>query len=359
MISIKFSIVFILLASFAVAQQADPYLVGAHYYLWYRSGSWGNIDGDPLLGKYDSAQDSVISQHIRWAKNYGIDFFGVEWGGKDREQDEDMRKHFLVSPDLKGFQFCIAYDTLTRFAKYQSPPFDFNDSRILREFVSDFAYLSRTYFSHPSYLKFNGRPVVWVYIARGWKGDWKRALREARYEVKKNGFDLYLDGDLLWPDRTDTDRLSYFDAASAYVLNQKELFTKQKVKKTADIIPIADKYFREWAGMLDVVKNRQTNEKVAFHPVIHPQFWKPADPGALYYSLDSPDDFKRFAEKARDTATLNTLANAKVIWITSWNEWYEGSSIEPSHNGPSYQKNYGFELLRAMKEVFVVRHAAE
>ena len=205
------------------------YLVGAHYYLWYRKASWQNIDADPLLGKYDSAQDSVISQHIRWARNMESIFLEWNGAGRDREQDEDLRKHFLASPDLKEFQVCIAYDTLTRFAKYQSPPFDFNDSRILREFVSDFAYLSRTYFSHPSYLKFNGRPVVWVYIARGWKGDWKRALREARHEVKKNGYDLYLDGDLLWPDRTDTDRLSYFDAASAYVLNQKELFTKTEM----------------------------------------------------------------------------------------------------------------------------------
>jgi hypothetical protein len=344
--------ILIIVTSVTFAEQTDPYLVGAHYYLWYRNASWKNIDADPLLGTYDSAQASVISQHIRWAKNYGVDFFGVEWGGKDREQDQDMRKHFMASPDLKDFKFCIAYDTLTRFAKYQSPPFDFNDSRLLKDFVSDFEYLSRTYFSHPSYLKFNGRPVVWMYIARGWKGDWKRALREARYEVKKNGFDLYLDADLLWPDRIDIDRLSYFDAASAYVLNQKELFTKQGVRKTADIVPLADKYFREWSGILEVVKNRQTNEPVAFHPVINPQFWKPADQDALYYILDSVGDFRSFAEKARDTASWNKLANAKVIWITSWNEWYEGTSIEPTHNGPSFKKNYGFEFLRVIKEVF-------
>lgn len=345
-------VLLMLTSSFLFGQQQDPYLVGAHYYMWYRNASWQNIDADPLLGTYDSAQASVISQHIRWAKAYGVDFFGIEWAGKNRDQDQDLRKHFMTSPDLKDFQFCIAYDTLSRFGKYQSPPFDFNDHKLLREFVSDFAYLSRTYFSHPSYLKFNGRPVVWVYIARGWKGDWKRALREARYEVKKNGYDLYLDADLLWPDRTDVTRLSYFDAASAYVLNQKELFAKQNIKQTADVVPLADKYFREWAGMLEVVKNRQTNETLAFHPVINPQFQKPADADSLSYTLNKVEDFKSFAEKARDLATWNKLANAKVIWITSWNEWYEGTSIEPSHNGPSIQKNYGFELMRVIKEVF-------
>lgn len=352
MIKAKLFVIILLLAAICIAQQPDTYLVGAHYYLWYRTASWKNIDADPLLGTYDSAEKSVIDQHLRWARQYGIDFFGVEWGGKDREADDDLRERFLESPELQNMQFCIAYDTLTRFARYQSPPFDFNDPRLFREFVSDFGYLSRTYFSHSRYLKFRGRPVVWVYIARGWKGDWKRAIREARRQVQKNGYDLYVDGDLLWPDRTDIERLSYFDAASAYVLNQKELFLKENVKKTADVVPLAEKYFREWAGMLEVVKNRETAEQVPFHPVVHPQFWKPSDKEALYYTLDSTDDFRRLVQAAKNFASWNRLANAKVIWVTSWNEWYEGTSVEPAHNGPSVQKNYGFELLRVLKEVF-------
>jgi Glycosyltransferase WbsX len=349
---IRILIITVLLASFCLAQQPERYLLGVHYYLWYRKASWEKIDADPLLGPYDSAQSAVIDQHIRWAHQYGIGFFGVEWGGRDREQNTDLRARFLESPELKNMQFCIAYDTLTRFARYQSPPFDFNDPRLFREFVSDFDYLSRTYFSHPQYLKFNGRPVVWVYIARGWKGNWKRALAEAKREVKENGYDLYLDGDLLWPNKVDQERLPYFDAASAYVLNQKELFLKQDVRKTADVVPLAEKYFREWGGLLDGVKNYDTDEPVEFHPVINPQFWKPSDKDALYYTLDSVDDFRRMARAAKETASWNQLANAKVIWITSWNEWYEGTSIEPAHNGPTLQRNYGFELLRVLKEVF-------
>lgn len=341
-----------LLAAVCLAEQPDRYLLGAHYYLWYSQGSWQNIDADPLLGPYDSAQSSVIDQHLRWAHQFGINFFGVEWAGRDKEQDRDLRERFLESPELKNMQFCIAYDTLTRFAKYQSPPFDFNDKRLFHDFVSDFEYLSQTYFSHPSYLKFNGRPVVWVYIARGWKGNWKKAIAEARKVVKKNGFDLYIDGDLLWPDKTDLERLPYFDAASAYVLNQKELFLRNDVRKTEDVVPLAEKYFRQWSNMLEVVKNHDTAEPVAFHPVINPQFWKPSDKDALYYTLDSVDDFRGMAEAAKSAASFNPQANAKVIWITSWNEWYEGTAIEPAHNGPTLQRNYGFELLRVLKEVF-------
>ncbi|MCI0444118.1 glycoside hydrolase family 99-like domain-containing protein [bacterium] len=352
MIQARFFIIILLLASFCIAQQPERYLVGVHYYLWYSQASWQRIDADPLLGPYDSAQSSVIDQHLRWANQYGISFFGVEWAGRDKEQNNVLRERFFASPELKNMKVCIAYDTLTRFAKYQSPPFDFSDPRLFREFVSDFDYLSKTYFSHPGYLKFNGRPVVWVYIARGWKGNWKRALAEARRAVKKNGYDLYLDGDLLWPDKIDLERLPYFDAASAYVLNQKELFLRQDVKKTSDVVPLAAKYFREWAGMLEVVKNHDTAEPVAFHPVINPQFWKPSDKDSLYYTLDSVDDFRRMAEAAETEASWNRQANAKVIWITSWNEWYEGTAIEPAHNGATLQRNYGFELLRALKEVF-------
>src|SRR5262245_57470463 len=101
MIKAKLFIVIALVAAVCFAEQPERYLLGAHYYLWYSQGSWQNIDADPLLGPYDSAQSSVIDQHLRWAHQFGINFFGVEWAGKDKEQDRDLREQFLESPELK------------------------------------------------------------------------------------------------------------------------------------------------------------------------------------------------------------------------------------------------------------------
>jgi hypothetical protein len=45
---------------------------------------------------------------------------------------------------------------------------------------------------------------------------------------------------------------------------------------------------------------------------------------------------------------------AKVIWITSWNEWHEGTSIEPTVTGGAKYPggNFGYDFLEAVSEVF-------
>ena len=297
----------------------------------------------------------AIDQHIRWAHRYGIDFFGIGWAGQDRNSNGVIQDHLLKSVEINKIRFCIAYDTMSRFRKIMEPPFDFSNPALYREFVSDFDYLSRSYFSHPRYLKFSGRPVVWLYLGRGMRGDWIKALQAARDAVARNGFDLYLDGDLLWPERTDLSRLPYFDAASAYVLNQKEMFRKEGIQTTGQVVDLASSFFRQWASDVPSVRNYRTGDPVAFHPVINPQFIKPADPDALRYSMTSVDEFRAFAELARDTATFSAAAGARVVWITSWNEWYEGTSIEPTYNGPALETNYGFQLLEVIRDVFSER----
>ena len=59
--------------------------------------------------------------------------------------------------------------------------------------------------------------------------------------------------------------------------------------------------------MLEVVKNHDTAEPVAFHPVINPQFWKPSDKDALYYTLDSVDDFRRMQKTMVNPSTNNRV----------------------------------------------------
>lgn len=332
--------------------ELDRCLVGAHFYAWYIKNDWSRISQQALLGKYASREKSVMSQQMSWASEYGVDFFGVEWSGIEKSTDKIIYKYFLKNPNIKKIKWCIAYDSLTRFRGISDPPFDFSNPRIRQGFLTDINYLSRKYFSHPQYLKFQGRPVIWIYIARAMEGDWQSALVEARELVRKNGMELYIDADLLWPERSNWDRATEFDAVSFYVLNQRRLFRQEDIRYTRDVVDMAGVILRKWSQEAPAYKNKFTGEPVAFHPVITPQFIKPADLEALRYSLQSVDDFRRFAVLARETATYNRLAGAKVIWITSWNEWYESTSIEPTVSGSSLQTNYGFQLVEVIREVF-------
>ncbi|HET6268280.1 MAG TPA: glycoside hydrolase family 99-like domain-containing protein, partial [Acidobacteriota bacterium] len=243
------------------------------------------------------------------------------------------------------------YDTLKAFGRSQ-PPYNFKDSKIRDKFISDFDYISKTYFADPHYLKFSGRPVVWIYIARAFEGKWKDAIEQVREVCRQNGFDVYLDGDLLTTNRPDPDRISYFDAASAYVVNSRPVFYKYDIRYTGQVASFGAFLFNQWAQVVQNIRCHGSHEKVAFHPVISPQFYKPEDPGALRYTLRSPEEFRAFAEAARDTAPMNSTAGAKVIWVTSWNEWYEGTAIEPTKEGDSPSKNYGFDLLHVIHDVF-------
>lgn len=52
----------------------------AYYYIWFDAQSWTHNKRDwPALGRYSSDDIGVMKQHIRWAKEVGIDGFIVSW----------------------------------------------------------------------------------------------------------------------------------------------------------------------------------------------------------------------------------------------------------------------------------------
>lgn len=51
---------------------------GCYYYVWYDE-TWQtfNLPDEPTLGRYKSNDETVIAQHLTWAKDYGVDFLVV------------------------------------------------------------------------------------------------------------------------------------------------------------------------------------------------------------------------------------------------------------------------------------------
>jgi hypothetical protein len=66
------------------------------------------------MGFYDSSSQDVITQHITWAKTYGIEFFVVGWAGPDSKADQNLKNAFLVNPHSHDIQFAILYETEAR-----------------------------------------------------------------------------------------------------------------------------------------------------------------------------------------------------------------------------------------------------
>jgi hypothetical protein len=155
----------------------------AFYYPWYGtpavSGNWrhwneGNSSGQiphnpnvtlpdgrldiaaedyPLLGPYDSNNESVIEQHVEWAKEAGIDCFIVSWWGQGSFEDKAL---FNISKvcEKESFNFTVYIENASSY--YQKPP-------SINQTVEDLTYLLNKYNDSSSWYRIDGRPVIFVY----------------------------------------------------------------------------------------------------------------------------------------------------------------------------------------------------
>jgi len=134
-------------------------LVLAFYYPWYGtpegpSKRWVHWDpqqhnaatNTPRLGLYDSHDEGLIRKHIEWARQAGVDGFISSWWGRGGFEDRATRK-LLAAAEKEKFLVTVYHEQA-------------KDARQLEE---DFAYLVREYGASGAWLKAGGKPVIFVY----------------------------------------------------------------------------------------------------------------------------------------------------------------------------------------------------
>lgn len=184
-----FSVVLIILIFWGAPtpEQAGAKLVMAHYMPWFESnpfsGYWGwhwtmnhfnpntlNTNGYPEIpswfypqaGLYDSADPNVLEYHVLLMKLAGIDGVIADWYGADNFDDYalvNQRTADVFSYVQKaGLQFCLCYEDST----IQS---EINGRYIIATNAVSHAqqtmlYAESNYFTIPGYLHWNGSPVL-------------------------------------------------------------------------------------------------------------------------------------------------------------------------------------------------------
>ena len=301
----------------------DDVLVGAHYYPWYGvERHWGEgYKGEPLLSEYDSRNPIVICRHIDWATGHGIDFFLVSWWGPGTYEDETLKNYILKSPLIGSIKIAILYESLGRL-KSSGGFLYLSEAENQEVLIADFKYLEKTYFNHPSYLRINGKPVVELYLARAFRGNVGEAISKLREEV-----DVYLLGDsVYWQSPQDSSELiKYFDGLTSYNMHTNVPSTLANFEEL-----LRDKY-REWRRALET-------EGVDFIPSAIPGF---DDRAVRTGNIPLPRSIERFREQLR--IALEYSWPRKAVIITSFNEWHEYTSIEPS-------REYGTKYLEIVLE---------
>lgn len=309
-----------------------PLLVGAYWYPWYGADGrhWREgYRGTPLLGEYDSGDVDVIDQHVAWATEYGVDFFVSSWWGRGAFSDDVMHLSVPESSKAQDFQFAILYES-PGLLGVDNGKIRVDDPEKHAKLVADFVYLAETYFTQPTYLRVDNRPVVFLYLTRIFSGDVNAALDAVRATVlDRTGQALFIVGDEVYWQSPTRLRLSYFDAVTAYnmhtsVLGIDEGFAGKVAKQ-----------YEAWA----YAANRYG---ATFVPDVLPGFDDTAvRPEAEHPPI--PRSPELFEAQLRDAISLAD-GEVRMVMITSWNEWHEDTSIEPA-------EEFGFDYLERLRDV--------
>jgi hypothetical protein len=291
-----------------------PHEVLAFYYGWYgnpdvsgRWFHWKHVDAAnhhidesthfPVLGAYDSHDPKIVETHCREAAAAGITGFIVSWWRQGDFHDEGMPL-MLDTARKHGLKVTIYYETV--------PP---SGNPTPEGAVGDLLYLVRKYASHPAWLKVGGKPAFFVYgraIGQLKVAGWEKVIDD--FTANSPG------GAVLLADRIAPDAARVFDGVHTY--NETGATQGRSPEQTRTW---ARETFPKWVETAGP-------ERISCVTII------PGYDDSVQPSRKPPRPItERFEGKTYETLWQEAIA-AHPDWllITSWNEWHEGSEIEPS-----------------------------
>jgi len=152
----------------------------AFYYPWFPE-TWGSSSNPftnyrPSLGLYNSSDAATIASHIKAMQYGGIEAGIASWWGQGTKTDGRVSS-LLRGADGTDFRWSLYYEQ-----EAQGDP-------TVSQIQSDLQYINRNYGTDPSFLRVNGRPVVFVYAdgsdACGMASRWSQANTVNAYVVLK------------------------------------------------------------------------------------------------------------------------------------------------------------------------------
>ncbi|MBM4028107.1 MAG: hypothetical protein FJ280_22335, partial [Planctomycetes bacterium] len=299
--------------------------VMAFYYPWYgvpdgpggagRTVHWGKIDAAnhdiaasthyPALGGYDSHDPKVIEQHCQWARAAHVDTLIVSWWGHGDYTDRVMPR-ILDACARHGLRACIYYERVPKPQTAETA-------------AKDIIRVLEKYGGHQAHLKAAGKPVVFIY---------GRAVGELGLmgwlQVGKLVNAGYRGGAALIGDQFSYGAARVFDGVHTY--NTAGSLAGQSPAEA-----------RTWAvaAYPSWVQLAEGADKIGTLTVI-PGYddTKIRQPGLAVERFDG--------ELYRIQWEQAIAADPHWVLITSFNEWHEGSEIEPSlEHGRQYLEATG------------------
>lgn len=255
--------------------QPAPPITAAFFYPWFpnawsQGGVYPFTNFTPSLGYYDSKDNAIIDEQLRLASRAHIEAFIASWWGQGHHTDTAFQ-HILARSERSD----SPYQDL-RWAIYYEEE-GYSDPSVSK-IVSDLNYLADRVFSHPGYLRVNNRPVVFVYAdsndGSGMADRWARAKAQfgGNVYIVLKVYSGYTS------DPNQPDSWHQYGPAVAY------------------------------------------DSQLPYSVSVSPGFWLKGESQRLS------------RDPARFESDVQRMASSGAFWqlITTWNEWGEGTIVEPA-----------------------------
>ena len=327
----------------------------------------------PLWGYEDESDPQVMAKKIKTAAKYGIDAFIFDWYYYDDGPflQDGLERGYLNAENNKRVKFALMWANhdwidihpASRQALLDGPEvlYPGTISRATWERMTDM--IIERYFKHPSYWKIDGRPYFSIYdLTRfirifGGVGETRDAIAEFRRKVRAAGLDgLHLNavvwGRTILPSEEKVENVGAlfeklgFDSVTSYVWIH---HVRLPDFPQTDYAFVQQKYFAYAAATteaLDVpyVPNVSMGWDSSPRARQDEPFANIGYPFMATISGNTPHAFKGALIEMK--AFLKTHPQSRNIFnINCWNEWTEGSYLEPD-------SLHGMSYLEAIREVF-------
>jgi Glycosyl hydrolase family 99 len=275
--------------------------VVAFYYMWYHKSDWCSCHMPDLPTiQYNSANGSTIDRQLNWAANAGLTGFISSWWGIGDQTDTNFGKLLAHSATLEqntGYHFAS-----TIYFESDSPNLQGQTTM-----VNALNYIVSHYTNDPHFLRWHGKPVLFIWNPLG-NGRTLSLWSSIRHQVDPNN-------QMYWSaEGVDMSLLDVFDGIHLYSAG----------------------YWGLLNGDMQAVDQGFRNEVNAYNAAHHTQKIWAAGVMPGYNDTLIPGRQNPFIVPRNNGATYHTSWDAAIAsspdWITisTFNEWYEGSMIEPS-----------------------------
>jgi hypothetical protein len=294
------------------------------FYHWYDYHNWSDsqLIDSPLITYTNITADSTARlRHIQQTSQVNIDTLAMVWGGHSGSNPyTDVQFGTMLDEmtdsgtGIKGA--ALLEDNLENFITQA-------------KLVSELQYFLNSYSNKPAYLKHNGKPVIFIYNPTNFPKEsgqtsaqaWKSIISQVNIPA------IWIAGALQYDDNAWWDT---FDGVMCYGCYVTKL--QGNIERTTQLT--ADRV-RSYNLLDDLTASRKL-------------FVGDAIPGFDETHLNRPENSRKMDRNNGETyrASFDLVFNAPADWlsITSFNEWWENTHIEPG-------QNYGSDYLDLTQEL--------